>query len=131
MLSARTKVLVVDDSPTMRKIIRKLLLDNGVSAVIEAQNGKAAIEILEQTQPDVVLSDYDMTPIDGKELLSYIRGHARLSKLPFVMVTAHMVRFADSGRDGGITHYVAKPFNGKELREKIVAVLSAKQMMVV
>lgn len=121
MLTYRTDVIIVDDSLAMRKIIRSQLSQIGLQCVREASDGEVAIQMLNMKKPDIILSDFEMKPVDGKQLLSYIRGHRRFANLPFVMVTGSIVRFADCGRDGGRTHYLAKPFRTIDLREKMIA----------
>ena len=130
MLSHRLSIMLVDDSSAMRKIIRYQLAEMGLRSVLEAANGEQAIEAMRSWTPDVVLSDYDMSPVNGSQLLAHVRSNPRLMRVPFVMVTAHIVRFAEAGRDGGITHYLAKPFKAVDLQSKINAAVAAAQLRV-
>ena len=92
-------------------------------------HGRHAIEITRTWCPDIILSDYDMAPVNGVQLLAHVRRDPRLARTPFIMVTAHIVRFADSGRDGGLTHYLAKPFKPSDLKEKMISVLAASRRL--
>jgi len=112
--------LIVDDFPTMRRIIRNLLKELGYSNVDEAEDGAAALKKLKSGNYDFVISDWNMPIMDGLELLRGIRSDATLAKLPVLMVTAeakkdNIIEAARAGASG----YVVKPFSVSTLDEKI------------
>lgn|SRR5690606_13720835 len=114
------KVLIVDDFPTMRRIVKNLLKDLGIENVDEAEDGAMAIERLQGGGFDLVISDWNMPNKDGLTLLKEIRANEALSKLPVLMVTAeakkdNIVAAAQAGANG----YVVKPFTAAVLEEKL------------
>jgi two-component system, chemotaxis family, chemotaxis protein CheY len=121
------KVLVVDDSGTMRKIIARSLHAVGVSDIVEGADGQQGLELFSQHSFDVVLSEWNMPHMTGLELLKAIRGQN--SKVPFIMITAE----AEKARvleavQAGASGYVVKPFDAEQLRktlEKFIAVTAA------
>ncbi|HWE79414.1 MAG TPA: response regulator, partial [Pseudolabrys sp.] len=81
-------VLVVDDYSTMIRIIRNLLKQLGFDNVDDAGDGSAALAKLRQQKYGLVISDWNMEPMSGYDLLQEVRGDPELAKLPFIMVTA-------------------------------------------
>lgn len=123
MSSKNIKILVVDDFPTMRRIIRNLLKDLGYENVDEAEDGVIALEKLRNGSFDFVVSDWNMPNLDGLELLKTIRSDEQLSHLPVLMVTAeakrdNIIAAAQAGANG----YVVKPFTAATLEEKLNAI---------
>src|SRR5699024_12569019 len=92
MSSKNIKILVVDDFPTMRRIIRNLLKDLGYENEDVAEDGAIALEKLRNGQFDFVVSDWNMPNIDGLKLLKTIRNDERLAVMPFLLVTAESTR---------------------------------------
>ena len=120
MANKNLKILVVDDFPTMRRIIRNLLKDLGYENVDEAEDGAMGLEKLRNGSFDFVVSDWNMPNLDGLEMLKQIRADAALSKLPVLMVTAeakkeNIIAAAQAGANG----YVVKPFTAATLEEKL------------
>lgn len=120
MTSKNLKILVVDDFPTMRRIIRNLLKDLGYENVDEAEDGVMGLEKLRNGSFDFVVSDWNMPNLDGLEMLKQIRADANLSALPVLMVTAeakkeNIIAAAQAGASG----YVVKPFTAATLEEKL------------
>lgn len=120
MVNKAMKILVVDDFPTMRRIIKNLLKDLGFENVDEAEDGAMGLEKLRNNNFDFVLSDWNMPNMDGLEMLKAIRADANLSKLPVLMVTAeakkeNIIAAAQAGASG----YVVKPFTAATLEEKL------------
>ncbi|HLS50492.1 MAG TPA: chemotaxis response regulator CheY [Burkholderiaceae bacterium] len=120
MVQKAIKILVVDDFPTMRRIIKNLLKDLGFENVDEAEDGVMALEKLQHGNFDFVLSDWNMPNMDGLELLKTIRADEQLAELPVLMVTAeakkeNIIAAAKAGASG----YVVKPFTAATLEEKI------------
>jgi two-component system chemotaxis response regulator CheY len=114
------KILVVDDFPTMRRIIKNLLKDLGFENVDEAEDGVMGLEKLRNNNFDLVVSDWNMPNMDGLTMLKAIRADAALSKLPVLMVTAeakkeNIIAAAQAGASG----YVVKPFTAAVLEEKL------------
>ncbi len=120
MSNKSMKFLVVDDFPTMRRIVRNLLKELGFENVDEAEDGQMALDKLRNGNFDFVVSDWNMPNLDGLEMLKEIRADATLSKLPVLMVTAeakkeNIVAAAQAGASG----YVVKPFTAATLEEKL------------
>jgi len=114
------KILVVDDFPTMRRIIKNLLKDLGYENVDEAEDGVMALERLRNGGIDLVVSDWNMPNMDGLTMLRTIRADATLATLPVLMVTAeakkeNIIAAAQAGASG----YVVKPFTAATLEEKL------------
>jgi len=114
------KILIVDDFPTMRRIIKNLLKDLGFENVDEAEDGAMALEKLRNGNFEFVVSDWNMPNMDGLEMLKAIRADPALSKLPVLMVTAeakkeNIIAAAQAGANG----YVVKPFTAATLEEKL------------
>ncbi|AOY95314.1 two-component system response regulator [Cupriavidus sp. USMAA2-4] len=117
------KILVVDDFPTMRRIIRNLLKELGFSNVEEAEDGAAGLEKVKDGSFQFVVSDWNMPNMDGLSMLQAIRAEPALAKLPVLMVTAeakkeNIIAAAQAGANG----YVVKPFTAATLDEKITKI---------
>lgn len=120
MVQKNMKILIVDDFPTMRRIIKNLLKDLGFENVDEAEDGAMGLEKLRNGNFEFVVSDWNMPNMDGLEMLKAIRADAALSKLPVLMVTAeakkeNIIAAAQAGANG----YVVKPFTAATLEEKL------------
>ena len=118
------KILVVDDFPTMRRIVRNLLKELGYSNVDEAEDGQAGLARLRSGKYDFVISDWNMPNLDGLAMLKEIRADASLTHLPVLMVTAeskkeNIIAAAQAGASG----YVVKPFTAVTLDEKLTKIL--------
>lgn len=115
------KVLIVDDFPTMRRITKTLMRQIGYSNMIEAEDGKQALEILQRDQSiEFIISDWNMPNMTGLELLHAVRADERLKKLPFLMVTAEAEQENIlAAVKAGVSNYVVKPFTAQVLREKL------------
>jgi two-component system, chemotaxis family, chemotaxis protein CheY len=114
------KILIVDDVKTMVRIMRKILKAIGYDDVDEANDGKAAHELICQTTYDLIISDWNMEPVTGFELLQRVRADPKTAKTPFILVTAEAK--ADNltaATAAGVTGDLIKPFNEKTLKEKI------------
>lgn len=120
MVQKSMKILVVDDFPTMRRIIKNLLKDLGFENVDEAEDGAMALDKLRSGSFEFVVSDWNMPNLDGLAMLQQIRADPALSKLPVLMVTAeakkeNIIAAAQAGANG----YVVKPFTAAVLEEKL------------
>lgn len=119
-------VLVVDDYKTMVRIIRNLLKQLGFADVDEANDGNAALGMMRKTDYGLVISDWNMEPMTGFELLREIRADNHLSRTPFIMVTAESkTDNVVTAKKAGVNNYIVKPFNAATLKSKIDAVFSA------
>jgi two-component system chemotaxis response regulator CheY len=120
------KVLVVDDYSTMRRIIRNLLAQIGFADVEEASDGPTALRKLESGGYTLVISDWNMEPMTGLQLLQEVRGNSQLKGLPFIMVTAESkTDNVVAAKQAGVSNYIIKPFNAETLKKKIESVLGA------
>lgn len=118
------KVLVVDDYATMRRIIRNLLVQIGYSDIDEAEHGRDALKHMEAKSYDLIISDWNMEPMSGYELLQAVRANAHHSKTPFIMVTAESkTENVIAAKKAGVDNYIVKPFNAATLQAKINAVI--------
>jgi two-component system chemotaxis response regulator CheY len=118
------KILVVDDYATMRRIVRNLLSQIGMTEVDEAADGGEAIGKLRGGRFDLVISDWNMEPVTGLDLLRQVRADAGLGKLPFIMVTAESkTENVIEAKKAGVSNYIVKPFTADTLKAKIAAVM--------
>ena len=117
------KVLIVDDYKTMIRILRNLLKQLGFANVDEAADGSAALDMMRQQDYGLVISDWNMEPMTGYELLREVRADDRLSRTPFIMVTAESkTDNVVAAKKAGVNNYIVKPFNAATLKAKIDAV---------
>ncbi|WP_041717688.1 chemotaxis response regulator CheY [Alloalcanivorax dieselolei] len=120
MVDKNMSILVVDDFPTMRRIIRSLLKELGYGNVDEAEDGQEALTKLRGGGFQFVVSDWNMPNLDGLEMLKQIRADGELNHLPVLMVTAeakkeNIIAAAQAGANG----YIVKPFTAVTLEEKL------------
>jgi two-component system, chemotaxis family, chemotaxis protein CheY len=117
-------VLIVDDYKTMLRIIRNLLKQIEFRNVEEASDGADALVRLRGGNFGLVISDWNMAPMTGLQLLREVRADDRLKSLPFIMVTAESkAENVIAAKQAGVSNYIVKPFNGETLRDKIEKVL--------
>ena len=118
------KILVVDDYNTMRRIIKNLLSQLGYTDVEEATDGTVALQKLQTTKFDLIISDWNMEPMSGLQLLKEVRADAKLTATPFIMVTAESkTDNIVAAKQAGVNNYIIKPFNAETLKKKLVAVM--------
>ena len=119
-------ILVVDDYHTMVRIIRALLKQLGYWNVEEAFDGESALALLRSNRHDLVISDWNMEPMTGYELLRHVRADPDLASTPFIMVTAESrTENVIAAKRAGGDSYIVKPFNAQTLRTKIDATWAA------
>jgi two-component system chemotaxis response regulator CheY len=119
-------ILVVDDYKTMIRIIRNLLKQLGFEDVDEAADGKEALGKLREKRYGLVISDWNMEPMTGYELLREVRADPSLSRTPFIMVTAESkTENVVAAKKAGVNNYIVKPFNAATLKNKIDSVFAA------
>jgi DNA-binding response OmpR family regulator len=117
-LEEGSQVLVVDDSPPMRKIVHNFLRQLGILNVAEAENGKKAFEILEKEKIRLILSDWNMPEMDGMTLLKKVKSDTRYSAIPFVMVSTEIgENEMQTAMSEGAAGYIGKPFSKFELKK--------------
>ena len=121
------KILVVDDFPTMRRIIKTLLKQNGFENLVEAEDGIKAYKALkEESDVEMIVSDWNMPNMTGLELLKTVRADPDFKHLPFLMVTAEAEKEnIIEAVKAGVSNYVVKPFNGETLKGKLKKVFDA------
>ena len=116
-------VLIVDDYKTMLRIIRNLLKQLGFNNVDEATDGAMALQMLRVGNYGLVISDWNMEPMTGLQLLREVRADAKLKPIPFIMVTAESKsENVIAAKKAGVNNYIVKPFNAQTLRSKIESV---------
>jgi len=118
------QILIVDDYKTMLKIIRNLLKELGFNNVDEACDGTDAYTKLQQKNYNLVISDWNMEPMSGYDLLVKVRGTPAMKALPFILVTAESkTENVVAAKKAGVNNYIVKPFNAATLKTKLSAVL--------
>ena len=118
-------ILIVDDYKTMIRIIRNLLKQLGFEDVDEAADGSEALNKMRGRRYGLVISDWNMEPMTGYELLKEVRSDPTLGKTPFIMVTAESkTENVIAAKKAGVNNYIVKPFNAQTLRSKIDAVFA-------
>ena len=116
-------VLVVDDYSTMVRIIRNLLKQLGFVEIDDANDGSAALVKMRQRQYGLVISDWNMEPMTGYDLLQQVRADEALAHTPFIMITAESkTENIIAAKRAGVSNYIVKPFNAQTLKDKIDAV---------
>ncbi len=125
-LDMNMNVLIVDDYKTMLRIIENLLKQLGFKNVLQATDGAMALKMMHETNFGLVISDWNMEPMTGLQLLKEVRADARLKATPFIMVTAESkIENVAAAKEAGVNNYIVKPFNAETLKQKISAVLGA------
>jgi two-component system, chemotaxis family, chemotaxis protein CheY len=116
-------VLIVDDYKTMLRIIRNLLKQLGFENVDEATDGGSALAKLRERTYGLVISDWNMEPMTGLQLLKEVRADHRLKQVPFIMITAESkTENVVAAKEAGVTNYIVKPFNAATLKQKLSAI---------
>jgi two-component system chemotaxis response regulator CheY len=120
-------ILIVDDYKTMLRVIRNLLGQIGYKNVDEATDGGMALEMIRHKQYGLIISDWNMEPMSGFDLLKTIRATpGAMQKVPFIMVTAESkTENIIAAKQAGVNNYIVKPFSAETLKAKIDSVLRA------
>jgi len=117
-------IIVVDDYNTMRRIIRNLLKQLGFDNVDEAADGGEALAKMQEKAYQLVISDWNMEPMTGLELLKLVRADEKLKLTPFIMVTAESKpENVIAAKQAGVSNYIVKPFNAETLKTKMTSVI--------
>ena len=120
-------VLLVDDSKLMINIIRGLLQHLGFNDVDDANEGATALAKMRSKRYGLVISDWNMVPMSGLDLLRKVRSEAALKTIPFIMVTAESKpENVAAAKAAGVSNYIVKPFNAQTLKAKIETVFAAR-----
>ena len=119
-------ILVVDDYNTMIRIIRNLLRQLGFEDVDDASDGSIALSKMQNRRYGLVISDWNMEPMTGYELLQQVRSDPMINTTPFIMVTAESkTENVVAAKQAGVSNYIVKPFNAETLKNKIDSVFAA------
>jgi two-component system chemotaxis response regulator CheY len=118
------KILAVDDSATMRRIIKNQLKQAGFEQVDEAENGREALNLITQGGYELLITDWNMPEMSGLDLVKEVRRNDSLKSLPILMVTT-VAGKEDivTALKAGVNNYVVKPFDASTLRTKIAQVV--------
>ena len=117
-------ILIVDDYKTMLRIIRNLLKQLNFNNVDEASDGTEALKKLREKEFKLVISDWNMEPMTGLQLLREVRSDIKLKAMPFIMVTAESkTENVIAAKEAGVSNYIVKPFNAETLKQKLSSVL--------
>jgi two-component system chemotaxis response regulator CheY len=118
------KVLVVDDYATMLRAMTSVLERLNFKDIDQAQDARQALNLLDAKSYGLIISDWDMLPMSGLELLQAVRGNERLSKTPFILATAESTPEREAAAQAaGASGYIAKPFTAADLKRQIDTVL--------
>jgi two-component system chemotaxis response regulator CheY len=124
-LDPKMSVLVVDDYSSMVRIIRNLLRQLGFADVDDASDGESALERMRTKRYGLVISDWNMEPMTGYDLLRRVRANPDLQATPFIMVTAESkTDNVIAAKKAGVNNYIVKPFNAQTLKTKIESVFA-------
>jgi CheY-like chemotaxis protein len=125
-LIQQLRVLLVDDNPFMRSVVRGLLANIGVKKIDEASDGISALELIRITNPDVLILDWEMPLLNGPELVRIVRspGVFPTPDLPIIMLTAHGERWRilESAKLG-VNEFLCKPVSAKALFDRLISIL--------
>jgi len=117
-------ILIVDDYKTMLRILRNLLRQLDFHNIEEATDGSMALQKLRQHKFGLVISDWNMEPMTGIQLLREVRSDDTLKHLPFIMITAESKsENVIAAKEAGVSNYIVKPFNAETLKTKMSSVL--------
>ncbi len=125
MFDPKTRLLVVDDMLTMRKLVSKVCKELGFTDITEAEDGAKAWEVIQAANPPIglIISDWNMPNCSGLDFLKRVRGAGKYGKTPFIMVTAEAEQHqVVEALKAGVSNYVVKPFTADQLKDKIEAV---------
>ena len=119
------KLLVVDFSSTMRRIIKNTLSRLGYKDVLEAQHGIAAWQVIKENSGiDVLITDWNMPEMNGLELVKKVRAESKYEDIPIIMVTTEGAKAeVITALKAGVNNYIVKPFTPQVLKEKLENVL--------
>ena len=118
------KILIVDDYQTMLGVLRTLLRQLKFHNIDEASDGSIALEKLHQDAYDLIISDWNMEPVSGLELLRAVRSDEHLRHIPFIMITAEIkTEKVLTVKQAGVSNYIVKPFTAETFKTSLVSVI--------
>lgn len=118
------KIITVDDSSTMRRIIKNTLIKIGFSNILEAANGIEALEVLAQNNVDLIITDWNMPEMDGLTFVKTLRAKDQYKEIPILMVTTEAAKEDIlTALRSGVNNYVVKPFTPDILQDKVFKLL--------
>lgn len=121
---ANLRALLAEDIPAMRMLVRQMLRSLGIEQIIEAIDGSTALHALQENPVDLILSDWNMIPMTGIQLLTAVRADRKLAHIPFIMITGeHSSNYVTRARAAGVDGYLIKPFGMDKLERQIVRAL--------
>lgn len=130
LAGGKTRVLIIDDHPSMRRILRGLLTHLGYAEVLDAEDGASAIEKMRERRVGLVIAEWEMRPISGLDFLKAVRAHALFKDTPVIIVTnAPDASQLLAAREAGANSYIVKPITVTNLKQKIEAVMSAAALV--
>jgi CheY-like chemotaxis protein len=127
------KVLVVEDNPHMRSLLRSLLIAIGIRDIVEANNGDTALEVLRDKKCDLVLSDLAMKPMDGLEFSRAVRTAEKSPNpfVPIIMISGYTEKHRiEAARDAGVTEFLAKPITPASLFSRMAKIVEQPRAFV-
>ncbi len=131
--AADVRVLVIDDHESMRRILSMLLRAYGFPTIREAENGRHALSLIEDFDPDIVVTDFSMPLMDGITFARELRqfSNPRIAMLPVVMVSGHAHHaHVLHARDAGVNEFISKPITGRSLAERIRRIIVEDRVFV-
>ncbi len=122
------KIITVDDSSTMRRIIKNTLKRIGYGdEILEAGDGKEALDVLANNSVDLIITDWNMPVMDGLTFVKQIRANSKFDDTPIIMVTTEAAKEdIITALKAGVNNYIVKPFTPDVLKDKIDTVLGKK-----
>ena len=117
-------IITVDDSSTMRRIIKNTLQKLGVETILEAGNGVEALEVMSKNKVDMIVTDWNMPEMDGLTFVKAVRAKDEYKDLPILMITTEAAKEDIlTALRSGVNNYVVKPFTPETLQEKVFKLL--------
>ncbi|MCR6630668.1 MAG: response regulator [Magnetospirillum sp.] len=124
LFHSHLRVLLVEDIPAMRLLVRQMLRSLGIDQIVEAGDGSLALQALREHSVDVILSDWNMIPMTGYQLLMAVRDAPKTRHIPFIMLTGeHSAEHVTRARAAGVSGYLIKPFGLDTLNRQLARAL--------
>ena len=121
------RVLVVDSQKSMRGMARYCLTEIGVGVVESVESAEAALERMKTVSYDVIISDWNMDGMSGLDFLKTVRANKSWKGIPFIMASRERSKeLIVAAKQAGVSHYLAKPFSGADMRKRLDVVLTSK-----
>ncbi len=124
IIDRNSQILVVDDSGAVRGIVRKIIAKLGCTGVDEASDGTAALAKLNEKLYGLIISDWNMEPMNGKALLEHVRSKKKFENIPFIIMTTESDQYKILEARYAAVHFISKPFSAEELQSKISKIIT-------